>query len=191
MTAAGIPHERADAARNRRRILAAARGLFTQRGVDRVTMDQVAAAAGVGKGTLFRRFGDKSGLAVALLNEGESDLRARVSQGAAPLGPGADPVDRLLAFFDAYLTFLAEHLDLVHLAETSRPGIRYRIGTYRFWHEHVSGLIDEAGATQDPDALAHVLLAPVAADLQRAVRDEVAPARMRSTVLHLVGAAIR
>ncbi len=186
MTVAGAVHERADAARNRRRILVAARGLFAQRGVDTVTMDQIAAAAGVGKGTLFRRFGDKSGLAAALLDEGERELRGRVEDGPAPIGPGAAPAERLHAFFDAYLSFLADNLDLVHLSETTRPGIRYRIAAYRFWHAHVSGLLGGA----DGQALAHVLLAAVAADLQRAVRDEVPAERMRAAVLHTVDAAI-
>src|SRR3954454_3811127 len=59
------PPERADAARNRRKVLAAAEELFAARGVAAISMDDVAAAAGVGKGTLYRRFGDKSGLASA------------------------------------------------------------------------------------------------------------------------------
>src|SRR5262249_15009929 len=65
------PRERADAARNRARALAAAEQLFAARGVTAVTMDDVATAAGVGKGTLYRRFKDKSGLAAALLNDRE------------------------------------------------------------------------------------------------------------------------
>ena len=54
--------ERADAARNREAILAAALRLVETRGVDCVTMDTVASEARVGKGTLFRRFGDRTGL---------------------------------------------------------------------------------------------------------------------------------
>ena len=54
-------------------------------------MDQVAAAAGVGKGTLFRRFGDKSGLAAALLDARERVLQEAVLFGPPPLGPGAPP----------------------------------------------------------------------------------------------------
>ncbi|GLZ37526.1 TetR/AcrR family transcriptional regulator [Actinokineospora sp. NBRC 105648] len=189
-TGAPVVHERADAARNRRRILTAARRLFGQRGVDTVTMDQIASAAGVGKGTLFRRFGDKSGLAAALLDEGERELREQVARGPAPLGPGAAPAERVRAFFDAYLTFLANHLDLVHLAETARPGARYRITAYRYWHRHVAGLLADARLPADGDALAHVLLAAVAADLQRALREEVPAERMRRSVLLVIDAAV-
>src|SRR5215471_16724136 len=65
------PRERADAARNRAAVLQAAARLFAEHGVAAVSMDQVAAAAGVGKGMVFRRFGDKSGLAAALLDARE------------------------------------------------------------------------------------------------------------------------
>ena len=61
--------ERADAARNRDAILCAAQRLVSDRGADGVTMDEVACAAGVGKGTLFRRFGDRTGLIDALLDD--------------------------------------------------------------------------------------------------------------------------
>src|SRR6185437_6944321 len=63
------PPERADAARNRARILAAAAELVAQRGIEHVSMDDVAKAACVGTGTLYRRFGDRAGLALALLDE--------------------------------------------------------------------------------------------------------------------------
>jgi len=47
------------------------------------------AAAGVGKGTLIPRFGDRAGLAVALLDERERELQERILSGRPPLGPGA------------------------------------------------------------------------------------------------------
>lgn len=84
----GVVRERADAARNRILVLAAAERLFAERGVPGVTMDDVAAAAGVGKGTLYRRFGDKGGLAMALLDEQERELQQQLLTGPAPLGPG-------------------------------------------------------------------------------------------------------
>ena len=136
--------ERADAARNRSRILAAAAGLFARHGVDGVSMDQIARAAGVGKGTLFRRFGDRSGLAVALLDERERRFQQAVLSGPPPLGPGAPAGDRLVAFLGAYQRFLDDNLDLVHLSETARPGARYQIGAYHFCHHHVALLLAEA-----------------------------------------------
>ena len=118
----GVVRERADAARNRLRVLAAAERLFAVRGVAGVTMDEVAATAGVGKGTLYRRFGDKGGLATALLNEREGQLQQRMLFGEPPLGPGAPPAARLAAFVAAYLDRVAAQLDLVLLAETSTRG---------------------------------------------------------------------
>src|SRR5207249_4161704 len=55
VTVGAPPKERADAARNRARILDAAERLFREHGVAAVSMDQIAQAAKVGKGTLFRR----------------------------------------------------------------------------------------------------------------------------------------
>ena len=60
--------ERADAARNRRLLLAAAKNLIDNHGAAAVTMDAVAREAGVGKGTVFRRFGSRTGLMFALLD---------------------------------------------------------------------------------------------------------------------------
>lgn len=160
------PRERADAARNRQRVLAAAAALFAEKGVGCVSMDEVAARAGVGKGTLFRRFGDKAGLAVALLDERERELQQAILSGPAPLGPGAEPADRLVAFLEAYLDHLAQHLELVRMSETASPGARYRIGSYRFWHRHVELLLAAGGVSaEEASGLGHVLLAPLAADL--------------------------
>src|SRR4029453_3419450 len=81
--------ERADAARNRRRILAAAEELFAARGAGAVTMAGIARPAGVGKGTLCRRFPDRAAIAVARLDEHERALQERLLRGPPPLGPGA------------------------------------------------------------------------------------------------------
>jgi len=166
---------RADAARNRLRILAAAERLFAEQGVAAVSMDAIAAAAGVGKGTLFRRFGDKAGLAVALLDERERELQAAVISGPPPLGPGADPGRRLVAFVESYLGYAHRHLDVLRLSENAAPGARYRIGSYRLWHRHVSMLIGAAGAVDDPDAAAHLLLAGLAAEVLAALAAEGYP----------------
>ena len=141
--------ERADAARNRARILDAAERLFAERGVGAVTMDEIAGEAGVGKGTLFRRFGDRAGLALALLEEEERRLQEHVLRGPPPLGPGAAPGERLLAFLDALLGMLEDHTDLVVCSETASPGARYRSGLHAAWRTHVAVLLRDAR----PDAV--------------------------------------
>lgn len=155
--------ERSDAARNRRLVLDAAKRLFAERGIAAVTMDDVVAAAGVGKGTLFRRFGDKSGLAVALLDEQERDLQEAILNGPPPLGPDAEPGVRLTAFVRRYVGYVAENLELVAMSQTARPGARLRTGSHRFWRQHCELLLTEAGA---PDAglRADLLLAGLTAE---------------------------
>ncbi len=162
----GVVHERADAARNRLRVLAAAERLFAARGVAGVTMDDVAAEAGVGKGTLYRRFGDKGGLAVALLDAREHELQQRIISGAPPLGPGAAPGARLAAFTEAYLSLVATQLDLVLLSETSTPGARFRTGAFAFWRQHCRYLLSGAGTPQ-ADLRADLLLAGLTAEQVR------------------------
>lgn len=101
--------ERADAARNRAHLLETAREMVAEVGVEHVTMDGLAERAGLGKGTVFRRFGTRAGIFVALLDETERAFQERVMSGPPPLGPGADPVDRLIAYGHARATFLTEH----------------------------------------------------------------------------------
>ena len=184
------PKERADAARNRAVVLEAAAALFREHGVDAVSMDAVAAAAGVGKGTLFRRFGDKAGLAVALLDEQERTLQEAILFGPAPLGPGKPgddptPRERLHAFVAAYLDYLLAHLPLVHMSETASPGARYRIAAYRFWHRHVSLLLSDR---DDPQADAHTLLAALAAEHVQAATGDLGETRVRRAALTLANA---
>jgi AcrR family transcriptional regulator len=166
--------ERADAARNRRRILAAAEGLFAARGAGSVTMEEIARAAGVGKGTLYRRFPDPASIAVALLDEHERALQEQLLRGPPPLGPGAPPAERLAAFYTAMVELLERHLHLALGAETGPR--RFATGAYGFWHAHVRALLAEAGGELAArpgrrDALADVLLAPLAPELHRHQRD--------------------
>lgn len=155
--------ERADAARNRKRLLEAAKKLFDERGVAAVTLDEVVAAAGVGKGTLFRRFGDKAGLAVALLDAQERVLQQAILSGPPPLGPGAAPCDRLAAFVRRYVGYVAGNLELVAMSQTASPGARLRTGSHQFWRQHCEVLLTESGAP-DPGLRADLLLATFTAE---------------------------
>lgn len=157
-----VPAERADAQRNRRRILDAAGRLIACEGVDCVSLDRIAAEAGVGKGTLFRRFGDRTGLVRALLSEREAALQEHLIRGAPPVGPGAPPAERLLAFGPAYLAFVADNGEILAAAE---GGSRHNHAPYVFLHTHVRHLLREAAPDADPDYAADALLAPLRADL--------------------------
>jgi AcrR family transcriptional regulator len=168
--------ERADAARNRARVLAAAERLFAARGGREVTMEQIAADAGVGKGTLYRRYPDAASIALALLDEHERRLQDQVLRGPPPLGPGAVPAERLAAFYRAMVKLLERHGHLALAAETGAR--RYGTGAYHAWRAHVGNLLAEAGLGHRP-ALVDALLAPLAPDVfahQRASR--VAPKRI-------------
>ena len=156
------PFERADAARNRGKVLAAAERLFAQRCPSEVSMDAVAAEAGVGKGTVFRRFGDRTGLMQALLTERERRFQEEFIRGPAPLGPGAHPVERLVAFGARLVRHHAEHGDLILAAEAHAA--RYRSAPYAVYRAHVSMLVREALPDADWEYIADVLLAALAAD---------------------------
>ena len=87
---------RADAERNRQRILAAAADVFAERGLD-VSLDQIAAAAGVGVGTVYRRFPDKDALIDALFEDKVRQME-RVALDALEV---ADPWEALSGFMRA------------------------------------------------------------------------------------------
>jgi AcrR family transcriptional regulator len=167
LPSAGRPLERADARRNRLRILLAANQLIGEQGFERVTIDDIAERAGVAKGTVFHRFGNRAGLAVALLDERERQLQDRLLAGPRPLGPGAPPAERLVAFLEALVDFTDENVDLLIVSDHDEPGGRYRTGAYAAWRLHVEGLLAELGAGPGAAGLADTLLAPAAADLVR------------------------
>jgi AcrR family transcriptional regulator len=160
----GARAPRVDAIRNREAILEAAARLLRDRGADAITMDCLANEAGVGKGTLFRRFGDRAGLFHALLDESERRLQEGFIRGPAPLGPGAPPADRLVAFGEALLDLTAERGDLLLAALPPEHGLRYRSPVYGAYRAHINALLDQA-AIQHSDYVADVLLAALDPEL--------------------------
>ncbi|ARZ66356.1 TetR/AcrR family transcriptional regulator [Streptomyces sp. HU2014] len=170
--------ERADAARNRRRILDAAARIVARHGVQGLTVDLVAGEAGIGVGTLYRRFGDRAGLVFALLDEHERGFQRDFMTGPPPLGPGAEPGARIRAFLHALADRGTAQFELILAAEASAPGARYRSGPYAVHHTHLVTLLTQVTPPgTDVRFLADALLAPVSAllmDHQRQARGTTA-----------------
>lgn len=154
------PHrERSDAVRNRRRLLDVAARLVAEHGAENITMDQVAAGAGVGKGTVFRRFGDRAGLMRALLDHAEKSFQQAFLTGPPPLGPGATPADRLRAFGTAAIEHRLRYRDLYLASELPAPR-RYGEDPPRdLAARHIVMLLDAAGVSGDVEVFAEGLLA--------------------------------
>jgi AcrR family transcriptional regulator len=145
--------ERSDAARNRRAIVGAARALFEERGVTRVTMEQVAKAAGVGKGTLYRRFPNKGLLCQALL---DTPTRAFQEETLGLLGEhGLRPLEKLDAFLDRLVWFTEENLDLLYGGNEPLCGAdrisRYAHPAFDWRRWTVLGLLREAECAGELD----------------------------------------
>ena len=115
--------ERADAARNRRLLLATAREMLAEQEADKLTMDALAERAGVGKGTVFRRFRSRAGIFQALLDDDERAFQERVLSGPPPLGPGAPALDRLIAYGRARTDFLIRHREIARGALDGRETV--------------------------------------------------------------------
>ncbi len=169
--------ERRDAAENRALILATAESLFNQHGVANVNMADIAQAAGVGKGTLYRRFANKAELCLALMDTQMSDFQngmlGRMRQMAADNVPALAQLDQ---FLDALVYFTDTHSPL--LCEVQREGL---LGDFdekqqrpHFWqHMTVSGLLHtavqngELANDLDVAYLSDALLAPLHANIFR------------------------
>ncbi|MFF3494477.1 TetR/AcrR family transcriptional regulator [Streptomyces sp. NPDC002795] len=152
------PFLRADAARNRARLLDAAERLVAEHGAGEVTMEAVAAAASVGKGTVFRRFGDRTGLLLALLDHSAKKLQGDFLSGPPPLGPGAPAVERLRAFGVAVIDWSVEQLDLI-LASHSDSVRRLSHPIRQVFLAHVTALLREVAVDTDFELHAQALLA--------------------------------
>ncbi|WP_374113240.1 TetR/AcrR family transcriptional regulator [Pseudarthrobacter sulfonivorans] len=186
-TLAGPVVERSDAARNRERLLSAAHELIAECGVDALTMDRLAERAGVGKGTVFRRFGSRNGLMMTLLSDSEAAFQARFMFGPPPLGPGAPGLERLVAFGSARIAYVLDHGDLVRAAESSTHS-RYDVPAALLWQRHVEVLLREEGMAADPALMAVTLIATLDPErLLHAVRVQgLAPERLVATWRELV-----
>lgn len=189
--------ERADAVRNRRAILAATEELLAAHRPQDISIEQVAAAAGVAKGTVFHRFGSRMGLMVALMFERAKSLDQAVAEGPPPLGPGAPDRERLLAFLDAMVEVVSKNKSL--LAEIAHSGALEeppddQAGGYHprywLWHGHISALIAAQRPDADASTIAHFLLGSLHSEPVLAQMSADGPGRMAAALRSLATAVL-
>ncbi|AYN42747.1 TetR family transcriptional regulator [Streptomyces dangxiongensis] len=184
---------RKDAVRNREAVLAAADALFARcDSPEDVTMAGIAAAAGVGKGTLFRAFGDRTGLLRALYEARLEPVREAVETGPPPLGPATPPERRVPALLDAVLCFKLDNRRLALALEESGSASPYQAEHYERWHGLLRAVLDQIPGMADSDFTAHALLAATRADLVEhlAGQESVPRDAMRAQLRHFATRAL-
>lgn len=141
--------ERRDAAANRQLLLQTATRLFTEYGVQNVNMADIAKEAGVGKGTLYRRFVNKGDLCLQLLDKQLQDLQDRVLAHMRQMVIDGQPyMEQLDYFLDLSVYFVSDNLPLMVEIELAPPidqMVHPDINVPHFWQEMtVRVLLDRA-----------------------------------------------
>ena len=142
---------RADAVKNRELLLETAQRLFDERGVDAVTMSDVAEAAGVGKGTLYRHFANKIELCQVLIDEDQRDLQNRT---LARLREGGSPIENLEWFLREVVAFVSRNQAFV-FAESAFAMLPDH-PAHIWWRQTIRGLLLRIQPNLDADYLADV-----------------------------------
>jgi AcrR family transcriptional regulator len=166
--------ERSDAAANRALILATAERLFAEHGVCHVNMADIAEAAGVGKGTLYRRFANKAELCMALLDTQMREFQdAMLGRMRVQTAARVSYMEQLAQFLDSLVELMERHAVL--LVEVQRRGLLDEKDNFtqpHLWlHTTISALLrgairaGEIPNHLDVEFLADALLAPLRADL--------------------------
>jgi AcrR family transcriptional regulator len=144
--------ERRQAADFDQRILRVARQLFTERGVEDVSMHQIAQAAGVGQGTLYRRYAHKGELILDLLHASAERFLEDIQASAQDkeIGSALQRLDRVLrrciAFVEEEGLFLAAIMDT---SSAEKREMKFSTRYYRASHSLIAHLLEEAITQQE------------------------------------------
>jgi AcrR family transcriptional regulator len=150
----GTPALRADARRNRARILAAAEQVFTERGASAST-EEVARRAGVAVGTVFRHFPAKDDLLRAIMK----DLLERLADEAATLAKDGDPATALFTFFTRMVRQAAAKKTVVDLLARAGTDVQAAGPVQALQHGVAALLVNaqQAGAVREDVRIPEVM----------------------------------
>jgi AcrR family transcriptional regulator len=166
--------ERRDAAEHRQQVLEAALRLFTARGVEAVTMAEIASAAGVGKGTLYRRYADKGQLTLALMDACVRHLQDEVAAEHASCDSSEPALTQVEAVLDRLIGWTEEHTAWLGVISDQAAGERRAAvhcgPLYSWMHAVLVELLERAvangeAAIDDSVYTADALLAALDVDL--------------------------
>lgn len=143
---------RSDAVKNHALILDTARRLFSEQGVEVVSMTAIADAAGVGKGTLYRHFENKIELIVALLDADQRALQTRTLQHLAL--PDA-PAEKLCWFLEEVVRFVVQNEALLFGAIDFVPPLHHP--AHFWWRQTIYGLLRQINPRGDLDFVSDTL----------------------------------
>ena len=182
--------ERADAARNRAAVLAAAHRLICELGQDGASMDQIAAAAGVGKGTLFRRFGDRAGLLAALADQQIADWQPGLI--ARSRDESVDAGRRAVRFMTDVCDMMLKQRPVMRAITQAAPGTAYCAASSTLWRDRLAELIAEARPDLDAEYLAASLFGALAPHLLDHLVDQLGMTaeRVKAGVITLTQAVL-
>lgn len=137
-----IRSERRDAAENRQRILNAALKLFEQNGVEQVSMNQIAAEAQIGPGTLYRRYRNKGELCLDLIRDNIvllfEDIEKSLDQNRSE-----SPSLRLKGILSLFIRFREKKAQLLRGVEDSASTNPRRARTRSPLHDELHQLLVE------------------------------------------------
>jgi AcrR family transcriptional regulator len=175
-----VRKERKDAAEHRRLILQKAFSLFAEHGVDRVSMYQIAKSAGIGQGTLYRRYAHKGELCLDLMKESSLRIQEKID---LYLSEHKElPIrERIETVISTLLDFMDEQFNWLGAIQAptceERRAIIYHSTLYRSLHAILGDLLEEAnklgsGASLDPIFTADAIMASMAPNLYAFMRHD-------------------
>jgi AcrR family transcriptional regulator len=128
---AGRPPDARRQEQRRSEILEAATAVFARVGFADTDVQEIAALAGVGKGTVYRYFPSKEELFLATVDLGMRRLTTTVDSAASK---AAEPFARIAAAIEAYLAYFDQHPEMIELFIQERAHFRHRQQATYFAH---------------------------------------------------------
>jgi AcrR family transcriptional regulator len=159
---------RADALRNHALLLETARQLFVEHGVESVTMSQIAQAAGVGKGTLYRHFENKMALCFALLDQDQRELQETTLRQLRQNNP---PYEQLCWFLEQAARFVIRNEALLRGFDVSPETLSLQHPAHFWWRQTIRMVLQKLAVYGDIDYLADTLYTMLHVDTIRFQRN--------------------